>query len=357
MAVSPNAPGGLVAGGGGILRNRRANPRDAATIARWMIEDLPVPSRLAPVLGRALGDLLAEERVLGVCVEASHPADASTPTLTLPLSGGGNSSARGNSPGRGDLRRPVAFGLSAFLSDACVTAQIAAPKAHFALGLLEHAFLEKDASRLLPLSDIAGANAGDGLNLFPFLWIQRPQDLSSPEGRRLIMRAMTSLIEDHKGYNLKCVLKEAGREQEEGFLRGGLKKIARCAAGSGASADERFLFRLTREEAWGEAHGAGVSLLFAFDRPRCGFGRLQQHVLIRAADDMTDEEVADQLGLTKDAVNMRWRGVYSRIDGHEELAALVYDRSEADAATSKKRRRVVAYVRAHPEELRPYAWK
>lgn len=319
------------------LRNRRANARDAAKLAEWIIEDLPVSHRLIPVLALALHGLLADERIFGVCVEEA---------ITRPW------------PDPAE-RRPVAFGLSTFLSDDCATMQVASPQPFFWLELLERTWRQKDSLGFLTLDDLARANAGDGCNLLPFLWIQRPKDASSPKGAHLLTRAMRSLLDDHRGYNLKSIVKEAGREHEEAFTRGGLRKVRSSSLNPEILGNERLLFRLTRNEAQHDAFGTSLSLLFDSARPRCGFSRIQQHVLICAADDMSDDEIADQLRVTTHAINMRWRTIYDRIEQQEDLATLIYSdkgHGNGNGSGAQKRRRVVAYVRSHPEELRPYAW-
>jgi hypothetical protein len=320
------------------LRNRRANGHDAREIARWIIEDLPVPAHLVPKLAQTLREFLSEERLHGVCVEEIVPR----PWPEVPQ------------------RQPVAFGLSAFLSDDCVGAQIASPRPYFWMELLARALQEKHTSDLLSLHELAEANAGDGCNLFPFLWIQRPTDVSTPEGARLVTRAMNLLLDDFKGFNLKSILKEAAREQQEAFTRGGLKEIGPCCSGPGASASNRLLLGLARDEARQDSFGTALSLLFVSARPRCGFTRAEQRILLYALDDMNDKEIADHLGITLHGVNMRWRAIYKRIEHVPDIAALVY--SDSNGANGKgfgtqKRRRVVSYVRSHPEELRPYRWK
>lgn len=326
-----------------LFRNRRMTARDVGEVARWMMEDLPVPSALAAELAPTLHDLLKEERVFGVCIEKT--ASRSWP---------------GN-----PHRQLAAIGVSSFLCDACVEAQLAAPSTNFALQLLDRAMRNPAESGLLSLTEVGEANAGEGLNLFPFLWLQRPRDPTSSEGARLLTRAMHTLLDEHKGYNLKCIIKEGGREQEEAFTRGGMKKIGICSGATTAPGGERFLFRLTREEARRDAFGTGLSLLFGADRPRCGFTRIQQHVLLCAADDMSDHEIADHLSVSSHAVNMRWRTIYEQIEQDADLADSVFGNGLRGAphgrvensGRAQKRRRVVTYVRAHPEELRPHAWR
>jgi hypothetical protein len=79
---------------------------------------------------------------------------------------------------------------------------------------------------------------------------------------------------------------------------------------------------------------------------------------------MSDDEIADHLGVTPHAVNMRWRTIYERIERQADLTGLVFKGREladgngrpGNGGGGHKRRKVVAYVRAHPEEVRPYAW-
>jgi len=325
-----------------LLRNRRMTARDAPQVAQWMVEDLPMPSPLAAALGGVLRSLLSEGRLFGVCVEEAASGQQFEPPSW----------------------RLAAFGISAFLTDHCVEAQLADPIPYFGFYLLERSRRDITTSGLLASREIAEANAGEGCNLFPFVWIQRPNDFSTPAGAQLIARGMHLLLDDHKGYNLKRMIKEGSREQEQPFLKGGMKRLKSCWVENGAEREERILFGLTRDEARQEAFGTGMSLLFSHARPRCGFTQKDQQVLQCAIDDLADDEIAGHLNITPHGVNMRWRAIYARVQQDSDIAALIFgngwnpaeENSRADAPATQKRRRVVAYVRAHPEELRPYAW-
>lgn len=325
-----------------LLRNRRMTARDAPQIARWMVEDLSVPSPLAGALGGVLRNLLSEERLFGVCVEqAATGQQFEPPSWKL-----------------------AAFGISAFLTDRCVETQLADPLPYFGFHLLERAHRDMAMSGLLASREIAEANAGEGCNLFPFVWLQRPNDFSTPAGAQLIAKGMHLLLDDHKGYNLKRMIKEGSREQEQPFLKGGMKRLKSCWIEKGEQREERILFGLTRGEARQDAFGTGISLLFSYTRPRCGFTQKDQQVLQCAVDDLPDDEIAGQLNITPHGVNMRWRAIYARIQEDSDIAALILgngwnhasENSRTDTPATQKRRRVVAYVRSHPEELRPYAW-
>jgi len=61
-----------------------------------------------------------------------------------------------------------------------------------------------------------------------------------------------------------------------------------------------------------------------------------------------------QLGVTLSAVKARWRSVIAVIE--ETMPELVRDAENREGRGMQKRHRVLAYVRTHPEELRPFDW-
>ena len=69
----------------------------------------------------------------------------------------------------------------------------------------------------------------------------------------------------------------------------------------------------------------------------------------------TDAELSVDLGLSLEATKKRWLSVFDRVDQFKR-EILRESESASDARGPQKRHRVVAYVRSHPEELRPYAW-
>lgn len=166
---------------------------------------------------------------------------------------------------------------------------------------------------------------------------------------------MQSFLARHKGYNLKRILKEGGQDGERALTRGGLVWLKASSGAAPARASDRLLFGMSRAQAHGEAYGSALSLLFSTPRPRLGLSRIQQQVLLLAVDDLSDEEIADHLGLSGHAVNMRWRTIYDRVNSHPKLAAAIFHPDDGGRGHGHKRRRVVAFARAHPEELRPFA--
>lgn len=112
------------------------------------------------------------------------------------------------------------------------------------------------------------------------------------------------------------------------------------------------LIGITREEVLANP-GAIAAPVFLYVAPRLGFTRAEQRLLRHALAGRTDLELAGLLGVALSTVKSHWRATYDRVDrlAPELLPA-------APAATGQrsrgheKRRRLLAYLRRHPEELR-----
>jgi hypothetical protein len=313
------------------VRVRRMRPRDAAMAGAMMIADLRMSSALANALPSLLHNLLTTGRLTGFCLEG----------------------ARAGEPKAKGFGSIVAFGLSGFLSDACVEAFLNAPVAYFAMDLLESCIGCDSSSVLLGLDAVARANAGNGLNLTPICWVQRPRYRANTQGVELMALNKEIFLKQHLGYNLKCLVKEIAAHEEARFVAAGYTRVKKLNAIDGT---ERVALVLTREQAERGEFGSAFGILFSSSRPRLGFTPIQQQVLDGALDGLSDQEIADDLGLSAHGINMRWRTIYRRIEEQPEVATAVFRGTTYGTAGSvQKRRRVIAFVRAHPEELRPFA--
>jgi hypothetical protein len=104
--------------------------------------------------------------------------------------------------------------------------------------------------------------------------------------------------------------------------------------------------------------GSWVGALFDYHPPQLGFSRGEQRLLLSALSRETDEELSDNLGMSLSTVKNTWRSIYNRA---ALLPELIPDHSQADERNFKrgkeKKRRLLAYLRDHPEELRPISRK
>lgn len=316
-------------------RVRTMNASDAPTAAEWIIRSRPVPEPLARLLPDLLQKLILEETLSGVVAEYIRDAD-SPPEF-------------------------AAFGISGFVSEECAKDYLAAPVPHFGIALLDRAGRGYGEGLFLRYEEIAEANAGEGVSLFPLFWLQRSYDVTDPEARILLGLGQQAFLSGHRGYRLARILKEAPAHLASSFLGGGFREHCRLPAGTPfsfhpeAGLEEEFaVFDITRAELEGKWPSTAVGHLFAHQQPRCGFTRFEQQVLIRAVDGLTDTKIARDLGITADAVAMRWRSIYTRVLDNAP-SVLRSEECFNGARGQEKRRLVIAFVSEHPEELRPYA--
>ena len=103
-----------------------------------------------------------------------------------------------------------------------------------------------------------------------------------------------------------------------------------------------------------------VDALFHYRPPQVGFSRAEQLLLLRAFRNEagTDEELAAALKVSMPTVKKMWLSIYRRAAGLPELAPDGGEPGHDPARRGKeKRRRLLAYLRDHPEELRPLSRK
>jgi hypothetical protein len=103
-----------------------------------------------------------------------------------------------------------------------------------------------------------------------------------------------------------------------------------------------------------------VDALFHYRPPQLGFSRAEQQLLLTAFRNEagTDQELAATLGVSPPTVKKMWLSIYRRAAGLPELAPDGGEPGRESARRGReKRRRLLAYLRDHPEELRPLSRK
>ncbi|MFZ4508907.1 MAG: hypothetical protein ACOYON_14555 [Fimbriimonas sp.] len=94
-----------------------------------------------------------------------------------------------------------------------------------------------------------------------------------------------------------------------------------------------------------------LTRLFTYMPPRFMFTPTQQQVLLLARAGQTDNEIADELNISLDAVKKRWSSIYVR--AQEVLPGLLPEQPHIGRGV-EKRRALLTHLRERPEELRPY---
>jgi len=220
-------------------------------------------------------------------------------------------------------------------------------------------------SPLLTDRQVREANSRGGLNTITWEGCIRPGFESHTEVHRKILSVF---IEEHRGY----LWKEAIASQMESVERlrwtlnsGGLlwnPKRGRYL--EAFEKDPREIIRkphiigVTREIELNRP-GSWVGALFDYHPPQLGFSRAEQRLLLSALSGGTDQELSDHLGVSVSTVKNTWRSIYNRTASC--LPELFLDHSQTDARSSErgkeKKRHLLAYLRDHPEELRPVSRK
>ena len=319
-----------------LTRARPITVGDAKEAAAWIIRDFPVTPELIDDLPLLLARLVRDEVLRGEAIEYFY----------------------------GSSRQPVlaGFGLTGFLHESYAAKYLAAPFPYLELDLLDRARESGGSGQFLDLDDVAQANAREGLTAVPLLWLQRSNDPISPETENLQLANQQSFMRVHSGYRLKRIIKETTADRAKAYRAGGFREHYRIPVGTplslsnGTLRQERVVFEAKRSDFVGALPGSFISHLFIYHPPRCGFTRFERQVLERAAGNLTDGEIAKELGISPGAVALRWRSIYTRFATQASAWFDAETNSGSGASRGReKRRRVISFVRDHPEELRPYS--
>jgi hypothetical protein len=104
--------------------------------------------------------------------------------------------------------------------------------------------------------------------------------------------------------------------------------------------------------------GSWASGLFVSRLPQIGFSRSEQRVLEEALRGGTDQELAEELEISISAVKKAWRSIYDRVERTKMgILPSVSNETETTDRGKGKKQRLLAYIREHPEELRPISMK
>jgi len=215
-------------------------------------------------------------------------------------------------------------------------------------------------SPLLADKQVREANCNGGVNIAVWEGAQHIRDMNRIEVSNSFFG---TFIELHRGFQLREIVGHGSTDETlAGHPRAGYLFIS----GDGKYAEtpdkaprelirEPHLTGLTRELAPSRL-GTWASTLFAYQPPRFGFSPSEQRLLLTALLGGTDEDLADELGITLSAVKKAWHSVYERVSALDPELVPPAPIEEGVAERGKmKKQRLLAYLRDHPEELRPAA--
>jgi hypothetical protein len=256
--------------------------------------------------------------------------------------------------------RVLGFGLSAFVTDEFVHEAKTRLSPYISCHILER--WTQGCSPILSFEDVCRANSGDGLNVLAMHhgWLEH--GLGAKEIASVRHMLLESFIAGHRGYRLKEFLEEVYGDSELRWLRViGVRLLTDYASFLGRDstpppARDRhpYLVGITRAEALQQDSTMTYAAFFSA-APRFLFTPAEQELLRHALLGETDEGLASTMKIAVVTVKKRWEVIYERVisvDPHlllEKPAAI----PGKERRGAEKRRHLLAYLRHHPEELRP----
>ena len=262
-------------------------------------------------------------------------------------------------------RRAISFvGVTVFVTDDFVREIKTPPLRWFGPELAKR--VSRGDSPILHNKHLRDANACLGLNAMVWEGCPHPNFIDDTRRPRVVMDAF---IETHRGFRLKELIsvQVESAERLEFVLKSGAflwdpvngRYVKSLHNHPREIVSKPHLAGVTREleRSQGPWGASWVGRLFEYEPPRCSFSPSEQRLLelALAGDTSTNEELADALGISLPTVKKLWQSIYRR--GTEGVPELRPDAVRADIEEStrgkEKRRRLLAYLRDHPEELRP----
>jgi DNA-binding CsgD family transcriptional regulator len=251
--------------------------------------------------------------------------------------------AQGAKNGRG--RQIVGFAAACFVSSQFTDAELADPRPGTVARFMECFVTGRPI--LLNRAEIARSNAGEGVDILQIYGTLRPV-LSQLEEFEAVALMWSKFSEYCNGHRVRRVILEVTSDSERRFTRGSGVKLIEFAEAN------RCLACATRGSVADVPSSAGLAI-FVYQEPVLRLRETDQELLLAAINGATDEEIGLRLGLSQNTVKARWRSALARIG--EARPDLVACDNRGEGRGPQKRHRILAYVRDHFEELRPYDWR
>jgi hypothetical protein len=242
----------------------------------------------------------------------------------------------------------VACGMGVFVTKAFADGEIRNPRPGLNSRII--AGLASGESVVLSRTQIGAGNAGEGLDFVNMYGTWRDGIMNADQLAEAQALLGTSFVEHFAGYRFSRVLKEAIGHSRIALARatGTYRLVAQFQESESA------LAVVTRESALAAPYSVAATM-YRYQAPVLRLRPAEQKLLTVALSGRTDAELSSDLGLSIEAIKKRWMSIFDRIDEFKP-EILSRDEAESDGRGPQKRHRVVAYIRAHPEELRPFSW-
>jgi hypothetical protein len=244
--------------------------------------------------------------------------------------------------------RIVACGMGVFVSGLFADREIENPRPGLNSRII--AGVASGEPVVLSRAEIGAGNAGEGIDFVNMYGTWRDGITNADQLAEVHALLGTSFIEHFAGYRFNRVLKEAIGPSRIALAHatGTYRLVAEFKKSDSA------LFVVTPESVRAAPYSVAAKM-YRYEPPVLRLRPAEQTLLAAALAGKTDAELSADLGLSIEAVKKRWMSIFERVD---EFKPEILNQVEAysDSRGPQKRHRVVAYIRNHPEELRPFSW-
>jgi hypothetical protein len=242
----------------------------------------------------------------------------------------------------------VACGMGVFVTKAFADREIRYPQPGINSRII--AKLASEEPILLDRKQIGAGNADEGLDFVNMYGTWRDGVMSPRQLAEAQALLGSSFVEHFAGYRFNRVLKEAIGNSQIALARatGTYRVVAEFTESESALA-------VATPETISSAPYSVAAKLYRYRPPILRLRAAEQNLLAAALAGKTDAELSSELGLSIEAIKKRWMSIFERVDQYKP-AILGRSDIESDGRGPQKRHRVIAYIRTHPEELRPFSW-
>lgn len=243
-----------------------------------------------------------------------------------------------------------AFGASVFVTEPFAASELAHPRPGLNSRIMES--VAANRSVILTEDALATSSERQAVDVAILGGSWRSNSLNAQTLSQAQMVLAYTFVDSHIGYPLRNILTETIGEVQRNFhLSSGVFQLVKHFPGT-----DRSLLVMTRESALAVS-GSMAAKLFHYQQPVLGLRDTDKELLSEALQGGTDEEIAARIHVAVASIKKRWLSLFDRIEG--ALPDLLHEpngRALRPHRGSQKRHHVLAYVRSHPQELRPYRW-
>ncbi len=247
----------------------------------------------------------------------------------------------------------LAFGASVFVTDAYMARERIGAEPYVTARAIQAEL--RGRSPILRSTAVDAAQVRDGLNVLTLHYAEAKESLSPEERQHIRLAMLNAFIASHKGYRIKELLQELWDDEiPSPYILGGWGPVrsdyAAFAASRGVREPRPYLLGLTRKEI-DTVPGWTAAPMFVWTPPRFGFSPGEQALLRLALDGETDRDLSPALGVALPTVKSRWRRIYDRV-AMVDPDLFPHQPEVNGRRGDEKRRRLMDYLRHHPQELR-----